>query len=261
MDLFSARSATYEAQAIRNLHFEVVPLKRIHGREYPHQLLAARPVSRRNVFFFYEKDSGAVHFHVEAGPNGRLLAGQAAGLLAKHCLVRDEILKDFAIMVPAENDFLEDLIEEADQLVSGMSIRDQMRLTRREKEVLAGVSGSLSNKEIASNLNISERTVKFHVSSLLAKFRVQGRMELVREAASNAMGVVPRPVPIARKEPRSDAPADRAAPCASASSSNGASSKALVDGSTCVSGNGFPVPLCLISPSAVSEARRGKARA
>ena len=42
---------------------------------------------------------------------------------------------------------------------------------------------SLANKEIAASLNLSERTVKFHVSSLLSKFRVRGRMELVREAA------------------------------------------------------------------------------
>ena len=41
---------------------------------------------------------------------------------------------------------------------------------------------SLANKEIAASLNLSERTVKFHVSSLLTKFRVRGRMELVREA-------------------------------------------------------------------------------
>jgi hypothetical protein len=41
---------------------------------------------------------------------------------------------------------------------------------------------SLANKEIAATLNLSERTVKFHVSSLLTKFRVRGRMELVREA-------------------------------------------------------------------------------
>ena len=235
-------------------------LKRIHRREHPHQLLAARPVSHRNVFFFYEKDSGAIHFHEQAGPNGRLLAGQAAGLLAKHCLVRDEIRKDYAIMVQAENVFLQDLIEEAYRLLSGMSIQGHRPLTRREEEVLAGVLGSLSNKEIASNLNISERTVKFHVSSLLAKFRVHGRMELVREAAWHAIGIVPRPVPIARKEPRSYAAAHKDTHCASASGSNGASSKALIDGSTCVSGDGFHVPLRLTSPSAVSEARRGKAR-
>ena len=187
-------------------------MKGINKSEHPHPLPAARPNSSRNVFFLHKKDSGAVHFHAEAGTNGLLLAGQAVGLLAKQCLVRDQIPKDHAIITQAENDFLQNLIEEADQLLRGMSIHGQIRLTCREEQVLAGVSGSLSNKEIASYLNITERTVKFHVSSLLAKFQVCGRVELVREAAWHEMGVAPRPVPTATKEPRSCAPAIKAPP-------------------------------------------------
>ena len=38
---------------------------------------------------------------------------------------------------------------------------------------------NLSNKEIANNLRISERTVKFHVSNLLAKHGVQRRSDLI----------------------------------------------------------------------------------
>ena len=57
-----------------------------------------------------------------------------------------------------------------------------IKLTRREKEVLQGVLQSLSNKQIAQQVNLSERTVKFHVSSLLLKYRVKGRMELYRVA-------------------------------------------------------------------------------
>ena len=67
---------------------------------------------------------------------------------------------------------------------------------------------SLANKEIAATLNLSERTVKFHVSSLLAKFRVRGRMELVREASRNAIGplAMPTPMPIASRESRTYGP-------------------------------------------------------
>ena len=53
------------------------------------------------------------------------------------------------------------------------------RLSRRENEVLAGVVDSLSNKEIAERLHISERTVKFHVSNLLSKFGVARRSDLM----------------------------------------------------------------------------------
>jgi DNA-binding NarL/FixJ family response regulator len=52
-------------------------------------------------------------------------------------------------------------------------------LSRREREVLAALLDNLSNKEIASRLNISERTVKFHVSNVLSKFGVQRRADLI----------------------------------------------------------------------------------
>jgi DNA-binding NarL/FixJ family response regulator len=52
-------------------------------------------------------------------------------------------------------------------------------LTRREREVLDALLENLSNKEIASRLHISERTVKFHVSGLLAKFGVRRRTDLI----------------------------------------------------------------------------------
>jgi DNA-binding NarL/FixJ family response regulator len=52
-------------------------------------------------------------------------------------------------------------------------------LTRREREVLEALLENLSNKEIASRLQVSERTAKFHVSNLLAKFGVRRRADLI----------------------------------------------------------------------------------
>jgi DNA-binding NarL/FixJ family response regulator len=54
-----------------------------------------------------------------------------------------------------------------------------LRLTPREREVLECLLANLSNKEIARKLNITERTAKFHVSNLLAKFEVRRRVDLV----------------------------------------------------------------------------------
>lgn len=51
--------------------------------------------------------------------------------------------------------------------------------SRREREIIDGLLMNLSNKEIATRLNISERTVKFHVSNLLMKFNVQRRADLI----------------------------------------------------------------------------------
>jgi DNA-binding CsgD family transcriptional regulator len=95
-------------------------------------------------------------------------------------------------------DQLEGLEERAEKLLeAGRSVKSHVKLTRREEEVLSGVMRSLANKEIAASLNLSERTVKFHVSSLLAKFRVRGRMELVREAAQHTSQRMPVSEPMA----------------------------------------------------------------
>jgi DNA-binding CsgD family transcriptional regulator len=160
-----------------------VHVKVIRKNEQPH-LSVSRGNSVRELFYFYEKGTGVSHFHVEAGSDGNFPVEQAAGLLAMHCLVRGQSPRDYVVMVQAAPESLEGLTEKAEQLLqAGRSVGSSVKLTRREEEVLGGVMRSLANKEIAASLNLSERTVKFHVSSLLAKFRVRGRMELVREAA------------------------------------------------------------------------------
>jgi DNA-binding CsgD family transcriptional regulator len=107
-------------------------------------------------------------------------------------------------MVQAEDERLEGLTEKAQKLLeAGKSVRSKINLTRREEEVLSGLMQSLANKEIAANLNLSERTVKFHVSSLLAKFRVRGRMELVREASRQTGAALSLPMPVATREAES----------------------------------------------------------
>ncbi|KJJ42068.1 LuxR family transcriptional regulator [Bacillus subtilis] len=51
------------------------------------------------------------------------------------------------------------------------------QLTRREKDVLNEIANGKSNKEIAAALFISEKTVKTHVSNLLAKLEVADRTQ------------------------------------------------------------------------------------
>lgn len=49
-------------------------------------------------------------------------------------------------------------------------------LTERELDVLHELAQGLSNKQIASVLNISEQTVKVHIRNLLRKLNVRSRV-------------------------------------------------------------------------------------
>lgn len=54
-------------------------------------------------------------------------------------------------------------------------------LTRREREVLQMLAAGLANKEIATRLNISDHTAKFHVASILGKLGAASRAEAVTQ--------------------------------------------------------------------------------
>ena len=58
-------------------------------------------------------------------------------------------------------------------------------LTSRELEVLVGVANGMINKEIATKLNISERTVKNHVSNIFKKIDVSDRTQAAVFAIKN----------------------------------------------------------------------------
>jgi two-component system, NarL family, response regulator LiaR len=60
-------------------------------------------------------------------------------------------------------------------------------LTPREFEVLRLLALGLTNKELAGRLFISERTVKFHVSSLMHKLGAENRTETVTIAAQRGL--------------------------------------------------------------------------
>ncbi len=54
---------------------------------------------------------------------------------------------------------------------------DKHELTEREEEVLYYLTQSLTNKEIASILDITHHTVKAHISAILRKLRCKNRTE------------------------------------------------------------------------------------
>ncbi len=131
--------------------------------------LPATPVIVLTAFDTDDRIIGAV----EAGARGYLLKGAT----------RDEIFR--AIRVAREGGtLLQPAI--ASKLLRHVNAPRAARgpdtLSEREREVLALLVEGLMNKEIARRLLVTERTVKFHVASILAKLDVPNRAAAVRVA-------------------------------------------------------------------------------
>jgi DNA-binding NarL/FixJ family response regulator len=52
------------------------------------------------------------------------------------------------------------------------------QLTKREQQIVDGVARGLRNKEIAHQLDISEKTVKSHLNNIFQKLGLEGRFAL-----------------------------------------------------------------------------------
>jgi DNA-binding CsgD family transcriptional regulator len=137
-------------------------------------------------FVFVDKRTGTRRFEVKADKNGRIPVEEAVSLLAIHCVARQQVPLDFGLMVAAGEELFDGIAERATKLIQSCSGARMpgFPLSRRQREVLSNVAQNLSNKEIAAKLNVSVRTIKFHVSTLLEKFDVKGRVDLMLESAA-----------------------------------------------------------------------------
>jgi two-component system, NarL family, response regulator LiaR len=111
---------------------------------------------------------------VQAGARGYLLKGAP----------RDDIFRAIRV-VHMGGSLLEPavagkLLSHVGGIMRGDNKEDE--LTTRELDVLKLMAKGLRNKEIASELFITERTVKFHANSIYQKLEVNGRTEAVSRA-------------------------------------------------------------------------------
>jgi DNA-binding NarL/FixJ family response regulator len=70
---------------------------------------------------------------------------------------------------------------------SGMSSDSQVKLTKREVEVLSLVIEGKSSKEVADQLYVSKRTVDFHLANIYSKLSVTNRLQAFREATRRGL--------------------------------------------------------------------------
>ncbi len=151
-------------------------MPRLDGVETLRRLRQSDTAAKVLVFTAYDSDERIVTA-VQAGAQGYLLKGAP----------RQELFNAIRI-VAGGGSLLQPLV--ASKLVQRASQPPPASfesLTPRELEVLQELARGRQNKEIAAKLVISERTVKFHVSAILAKLDAGNRTEAVAIAAQHGL--------------------------------------------------------------------------
>src|SRR5438034_9388795 len=69
------------------------------------------------IFVFFDKSTGTRLFEVTAREDGRMPQEQAVSLLAMHCVARQQMPKDFGVMVATGEDLVENLAGRAMELI------------------------------------------------------------------------------------------------------------------------------------------------
>jgi two-component system, NarL family, response regulator LiaR len=137
------------------------------------------------VFTAFDNDERIIAA-LEAGANGYLLKGAP----------REDIFNAIRVTMQGGS-LLQPVI--ASKLLRHVGQQNSLRplatqqsasfetLTERELEVLTLLAQGMPNKEIAAHLTISERTAKFHVSSIMGKLGATNRTEAVSLAAQKGL--------------------------------------------------------------------------
>jgi DNA-binding NarL/FixJ family response regulator len=168
-------------EAIRlaeELHPDVVlidvQMPRLGGIEATYQITRRVPTTRVVILSTFDQDE-YIYKGIQAGAIGYLLKDSEL----------EELLKAIRAAARGESQLPANI---ATKLVRRISaLREQATLTRREQEVLYSLAQGLRNREIADRLHITERTVKNHVTNIIAKLGVKSRTEAVSQALKEGL--------------------------------------------------------------------------
>ncbi|MBK7631206.1 MAG: response regulator transcription factor [Ignavibacteriales bacterium] len=120
--------------------------------------------------------------YVKAGANGFIL--------------KDASLNDFLITIRTVNsgatvlppilvDSLFSQIVEYAVREGKSNLKEAIRMTKREKEVIGFLSEGMSNKEIGQKIHISTYTVKSHIHNIMEKLALHTRLEIANYSYTN----------------------------------------------------------------------------
>jgi DNA-binding NarL/FixJ family response regulator len=174
----TAGSAEEALELVGRLGPEVVlldlELPGMSGLEAIPRIIQISPITRVLVFTAYDMEERVLSA-VRSGVRGYLLKGAPTAEIVEAIRA---VAADESILAPRVTGKV---------MTAMRSPRSAGQLTGREREVLRLIAEGLPSKQIASALGISERTVKFHTTSLLRKLEADNRAQAVALAAQRGL--------------------------------------------------------------------------
>ena len=119
-----------------------------------------------------EKALGPLTLQAQIAAQQAAIAGGGGSAQTLANLLGQEEIERAIKMISEGNSYL-------DPRVTSHVLAPRQRLTKREREVIRLVAEGKTNKQIADKLRITERTVKFHMTSLFNKLGAENRAQAV----------------------------------------------------------------------------------
>lgn len=149
----------------------------ISGIELTKRMIKINPESRILIYTGYEI-SPNFNMLIEAGVSGVVskTASREQLLNAIRCVMRDEAV------IPVS--LLRQLRRREVRLNQGTNekVMEEVSINEREQEILQEVASGSSNRDIASKLLMSQRTVEYNLTRIFEKLGVRSRSEAIVEA-------------------------------------------------------------------------------
>jgi DNA-binding NarL/FixJ family response regulator len=154
------------------------------GIETTRRVVAAAPHVRVLVLTMFE-DENSVFAALRAGAHGYVLKGAGQEQLARaiQAVSEGESIFSPAIAKRVIESFARTAVSERPLVFP--------ELTQREREVLDLIARGLSNPEITRQLVLSPKTVRNHVSNILAKLQARDRSAAIVRAREAGLGLDP----------------------------------------------------------------------
>jgi DNA-binding NarL/FixJ family response regulator len=148
------------------------------GLEATREMMKLTPKPSILILTMYA-DKQLVHDLLEAGAKGYVMKADAGRYLitAMETVMEGKLFFTTTVCEILLNGFLE----------KPAPPRSVSQITKRETEVLKLLADGKTNKQIASDLEISMRTVETHRASIMQKLQMNSVQELVRYAVKNKL--------------------------------------------------------------------------